>query len=290
MSRTVRHSMIAALLAVVLGGLGCAARPAPAAEKGPAMQVKTRGRTGTKQGPLLMGDDFARELRAKTRGATVAKTCPLAERLGKLRAPAKGEWTFPKVPLGPAGAQATTPPFQGGCRTVGIGTGRVKARAHRGRRGTFDVLCAAGSGQYSYTVSSPCVTYRAKSDGWVSIEFVVLLSGRIEVDTGKDGKAGVEIGLYAAHCWPKQQGKYWQTSVLAYQTDTGSSIKSVPFSHRVVFPVKKGVNYTFGAGLTTQAWAKGGGSAGCRLWGRLAHVVIRSVTAPPGNLPYTRGK
>jgi len=254
------------------------------------MDTRTRGRTGTKQGPLLMGDDFARELRAKTRGAAVAKTCPLAERLANSAPPRKADWTFPRAPLAPTGAQVSTPPFTSGCRTVGLGTGPVKAKVLKGRRGTFDVLCAAGSGRHSYTVNSPCIHYLAKSDGWVAIEFVVLVSGRIEVNTSKDGKAGVEIGLYAAHCWPKEEGKYWQKAVLAYETDTGSSIKSVPFSHKVVFPVKKGVRYAFGAGLTTQSWAKCGGSAGCRLWGRLAHVVIRRIKAPPDDLPYTRGK
>jgi hypothetical protein len=287
-NRWVDRHTLALTIAVLLAGAGCSAWRQ---EKGTrVMETKVRGRTGTKQGPLLMGDDFARELRGRVRGVEAARTCALADRLAALRAPAAASWRFPDVPRS-ARAQVSTPPFRAGCRTVGIGTGPVDAKAFKGRRGAFDVLCAAGPGQYSYTVSSPCIHYTAPSDGWVSIEFTVLLSGRIEVAPGKSGRAGVEVGLYAAHCWPKEAGKYWQASVFAYDEAMAATLKGgLPFSHRAVFPVKRGVRYSFGAGLTTQAWARDGAAAGCRLSGRLAHVVIRKVKAPPAELPYWKAK
>ena len=282
-SSLIQAGLPTALLLAATSG-GCLA--GGARNGAPRMIAKIRGRSGTKQGPLLMGDDFAREMKAKLRGAEPAtKDCPLAKRLAARRAPKADAWRFPAVPKVARG-QVSVRPFPSGCRTAAIGTGPHRARVVKGDRGTFDALSAAGTGQYTYSVNSPCITYHAKSDGWISLEFVILLSGHVEVETGENGKAGVEIGLYAAHCWPKQEGKYWQQSLFSHDTDTRSSFKSIPAPHRAVFPVKKGVKYSFGAGLTTQAWARDGAAAGCRVWGRLAHVTIRPVLKPPDALPY----
>ena len=125
------------------------------------------------------------------------------------------------------------------------------------------------------------------TDGWVAVEFAVVLKGKAEVKVEKDGAAGIEVGLFAAHCWPKEEGKYWQVPRFSLERKGTEKFDNTLLSLRATFPVSKGVKYSFGVGLTTTAWARGDAAAGVRLWSRLAHAVIKVVEKPKGGLPYT---
>ncbi|MFW6159241.1 MAG: hypothetical protein ACOC8E_07785, partial [Planctomycetota bacterium] len=90
-----------------------------------------------------MGEDFENALTAEAGEPAEGAACPLADRLAELAAPDDDAWESPQLPES-EDAVLRKPPFASGCRTVGLGTGPVSAEAFEGRRGTFDVACAAG--------------------------------------------------------------------------------------------------------------------------------------------------
>jgi hypothetical protein len=279
----------AALLLILAG---CVAGPAdePNRNRGvtkgrSAMMTDARGRTGAVQGPLLMGEDFEADLKAMAGAEATGDCTDLIAELKRYKRPTDNDWEMPEMPDS-GGGRLTGRPFRSGCRTVGLGIAPVKAEAFEGRRGTFDVLCSAGAGQYSYTVSSPCTTYRAEHDGWVAIEFAVVVNGLVLAKLG-DGAGAVEVGLYAAHCWPKEKGKYWQEPRHTLDESGELTLENEVLTLTSVFPVESDTKYSFGTGLTTTAWAKDGAMVGTRLWGRLAYVKITKTDMRPAELPYS---
>ena len=267
--------------------------------------MKAKGRGGDKQGPLLMGDDFDAEL-AQVVGE--GKENPdegeaIAKALAGFNPPKDGDW---KIPAPPEEEDATVvaeareaqgypsgrkvlylPPFPLLCRTDGLGVGKASAGVLKdGDHGSFDLLAAAGPGQYSHAMSSPCNHFHADGDGWAKISFSLVIWGQGIVAMEQGGHGELEIGVFAAHCHPKQEGKYWQ--------EAGISIKSAGkerYENRVLklesyFPVKKGIDYSFGTGVTAKAWAWGNAAAGVRLWGRQTHSLITLTDKGPVSRPY----
>ncbi len=267
--------------------------------------MKAKGRAGDKQGPLLMGDDFDAELAQVVgegkinpeEGAAVAKA------LKGFNPPKDGEWKMPEIPEVPeatvvaeareaqgypTGKQVLyLPPFPLLCRTDGLGVGEAKAgMLKQGDHGSFDIMIAAGSGQYCHAMSSPCNHFRAAADGWAKIEFSLIVWGQGIVSIEKGGKAELEIGIFAAHCHPKQEGKYWQEAGISIKTAGKERYENRVLELRALFPVKSGVDYSFGTGVTAKAWAWGNAAAGLRLWGRQTHALITLTDRGPVSRPY----
>lgn len=251
-----------------------------------------RGRTGTKQGPLLMGDDFEGELKRFCASEPTSGDDDLVRQLQSVPAPNEGDWRLLDPPeKTPSDADLLEKiVFPRGCRTVGIGTGRVRAEVFKDNRGKFDVLCAAGSGQYSYTVSSPCIRYKATAAGWVAIDAAVAIRGQsiVRAGAGGEGDGRIEIGVYAAHCWPKEKGKYWQEARMVHAEAGRKVYDGEVMRINAAFPVEAGVEYSFGVGLTTVSAARNGSACGARLWGRLAWVHIHPIDGPPREVPFQR--
>ncbi len=263
--------------------------------------MQSRGRRGTIQGPLLMGEDFEAEAVALL-GEGVPEAPSAAPELRAFEEPSEDAWALPKAPQvddpvttvthsggeGPtaSGTVLYLPPFGKNCRTVGLGTGETRATKCESDHGRYDVSCAAGPGSYGYTVSSPCLDYRGAADGWISVELAVVLWGTAKIEEAGGVEACNEIGLFVAQCWPKEKGKYWQVPLVAFRSGGDRDFENEALSHRAYFPVEKDVEYSFGAGLTTLCITPPGAAARARLWGRLAYVLIRPVAAAEENPPY----
>ncbi|MCD6404204.1 MAG: hypothetical protein J7M19_00070 [Planctomycetes bacterium] len=266
--------------------------------------MKVRGRRGIIQGPLLMGEDFEAEALALLGEDALEEPSapPAAAGLEALRGPAEDAWTLPKAPQveGPvttvthSGGEGPTasgtvlylPPFGKNCRTVGLGTGGARAAKCESDLGRFDVSCAAGPGGYCYTVSSPCLDYHADADGWVSVEIAVVLWGTAEAEAPEGAAVRAEVGLFAAGCWPKEKGKYWQAPLVILGSGGERTFENEVLLHQAYFPVEKDVEYSVGTGLTTLCMAPRGAAAWVRLWGRLVYALIRPVAAAEENPPF----
>lgn len=278
-------------------------RDAPSGAEGLSSKAaRIRGRVGIIQGPLLMGEDFERELKEKaSRPAEAGKSADaILDELSLLREPAEKNWDLSQW-APPEGAQVIagdqvasgpfisyTPPLSLGCRTTGQGTGLARTSVDPSDRGKFDVLCVANPGCYGYTVSSPCLKYVSPGDGWVRVDFAVALIGRGRAIADQPGDAGLEVGLYAAHCWPKEQGKYWQEAPIFVDSTRRFELDGATYTMIAYFPVNKDQQYSFGTGLTTLAWAGPNSQAGLRLWGRELGATIRFLDKLPSGVrpPY----
>lgn len=263
-----------------------------------------RGRSGEKQGPLLMGDDFEAELiEIIGKGMVNPKEgVALAKALEGFNLPRDGDWRMPDPPeaqdaMVVSGREAKgypcekrvlyLPPFPSSCRTDALGTGLQRAgELDRNDHGSFNLMVSAGPGQYSYAMASPCNHYRAPTDGWLKIDFSLIIWGQGIVAVDKGGKAELEIGVFAAHCHPKEAGKYWQEPGITIKAAGRERYENRLLHHTAYFSVKQGVDYSFGTGVTAKAWAWGNAAAGVRLWGRQAHAVFMLTNKGPVKKPY----
>jgi len=122
----------------------------------------------------------------------------------------------------------------------------------------------------------------------VAFELAVAICGVgvIELEESPAASARIEVGAFAAHCWPNEVGKYWQEPRIV-QTNPGvKSYDGEVLTLSGVFPVVGGVEHSIGTGLTTTVFARQGAAAAARLWGQLAWVRLWAADSIPEHLPY----
>ena len=252
-----------------------------------------------------MGDDFETELAEKVGKGKVDPEVgeEIARTMVGFTGPKDGDWETPELPeqdgmtvvaeerkhkqYASAEKLLYLPPFPLLCRTDGMGLGPAKASPLTGQdNGSFDIAIAAGPWQYSFALASPCNHFRAPRDGWIKLSFKLVVWGQGLVTIKEGGKAELEIGVFGAHCHPKEEGKYWQEPGITIKTSGRERYENRELTFDSFFPVKKDTEYSFGTGVTARAFSWGLASAGLRLWGKQAYTLIEMVKRPPAKLPW----
>ncbi|MGC9320032.1 MAG: hypothetical protein ACP5KN_18515 [Armatimonadota bacterium] len=234
---------------------------------------------GTKQGPLLMGDDLAAELQSFCAGVEPVQgdVSEVLAVLDAAEAPAEARWRLPAPPpVDEESSWVFVPPLAQGCRnaTEGTGHGSVAAGEHRGE---FMMQVHAEGAEHRWAMASPCVTFTPPRDGRVRCRMAVVVHGVATAEASAAGETTAGLRPWIAHCHPKEHGRYSMRT----GWDSAGMPGTVRFDryvmlHEATFPVRGGVEHLFGAGLSAGCAARSG-AVGVKLWGRLAYVTVEML-------------
>jgi len=232
-------------------------------------------RAGDKQGPLLLLDDLRAALAEFLAGApeAAADTSAVDAMLDGVVPPAEEAWRLPEPPELPEGQWVFVPPMPRGCNNSSGGTGLnlVEAGEHRGQ---FTIDLRAGAGQDSWALASPCLVFTPDRDGMVRCRTAIVLHGALAADAQAAGDTLLRIGTMLAHCHPKDRGSYSERVALEGGGMTGMvRLDNAVLLHEATFPVQGGVEHLFGVGVTGACAARAG-TAGMRLFGRVAYLTV----------------
>jgi len=248
---------------------------------GHCADVPENHRTGTKQGPLLMIDDIVSECQQFLRleGGSVEPDALgwMAEEIRHARERAADLWRVPAAPPAPENGLVFKPPFGRGCCTASGGPGHALTPPGT-NRGELAVELLAGNGRYAYAVDSPCLNFRPTVDGIAECRTAVVVNGIGGVDTGLGGHALSRLGVWIAHCHPKTEGRYSEKVAWQLRDVSGAMrFENSVLTHEASMPVKAGVDYAFGTGISAACAATQGATAGLKVRGRLAWFTVQFV-------------
>ncbi len=238
-------------------------------------QWLTRG-AGGKQGPLLMMDAMQQSLERFVAGAeAVGDTAAIDGWLDAAEQPE--QWALPDPAQPDSDAHwIFTPPMPRGCNNSARGSGEAVVNAGD-HRGIFDIDLRSGTGQYAYSIASPCLVFTPPRDGRVRARVAVVVDGVAAAEAQRQGTTAAWMGVWIAHCHPKERGRY----SLRTGWDSGGMAGGVRFDqyvllHEAEFPVQEGIEHLFGAGIAA-ACASKDGAVGMRLWGRVAWLTVEMI-------------
>jgi len=232
---------------------------------------------GNKQGPLLLRDRMSKSLNlfvsqglpggvdeaTLNRLSVVQQTPPSAPSVEGVVPPPKEQ-----------GWRVFLPPYVRECCRLKIGPLREEARAVREPDSLVAGAVAYGN-QYSWAMPGPCVAYECDAQGVVEWRVCMFVSAHALVER-REGKCLARLGVWAAHCHPKERGKYdertfWDAADAAAE----ESFEALEVTHSGAFDCLEHDSLKIGVGITCTAAATGNACVSAIATARIAYIALK---------------